>query len=1264
MPVNEPRTWPVRRTWAVGFALIALAILAGGYGFFRLETDGVRDAEYQAVAGIAELKATQLVQWRLERLADVGRTAGSPFLSRALSEWRSAGFSPARFGIWRERLKVEKVAGVADALLLDAAGNILASATEPPEPPGPVTTAAIASALATHEPTLSDFYRAADGSVRLDAVAEVNDPAGGPLGILVLRSAAGEFLYPFLQLWPTPSASAETILVRREGDAVVYLNELRHRAGAALSLRVPMSMTDSLAVQAVSGQDGRFEGVDYRGVAVLANVRPLPGTPWFLIAKVDADEASAEVRHRAGVVVIIVASFILLAAASTAFAYRQRQAGLFRNLYQAERRQREAREVFRTTLYSIGDAVITTDAEGRVELLNPVAETLTGWKDAEARGRPLEEVFRIVDEVTQTPVDGLSASVLREGRFAKLPNHTVLHARDGTTHPIAESSAPIRNDRGAIAGMVLVFRDEAAERAARRTLRESQRMLAGVLDTIPARVFWKDRQGRFQGGNVAFARDAGLASPAELLGKTDYEMSWKKDAARFQADDRQVVETGVPKLDFEEPQPTPDGGCLWLRTSKIPLCDAEGRTIGVLGTYEDVTLRKQAEERIRRLNRTLAVLSDINQAIVRERDLVALHRETCRIAVGKGGFRFAWIGMVDAATARVIPVAHAGEAGDYLETIDIDLGDDVRVAGPTGAALRRGEHAICNDLEHDSYAPPWRTMALQLGFRSSGAFPLKVAGRTIGAINLYSSEPGFFDEEELTLLDELAMDLSFALEHADAETGRRQAEERARHLAAFPELNPNPVLEFAADGTLAYANRAAQALAASAGVADLPALLPADTRQIVAECLAQGQPRLRLETRSGPLTLSWSFYPIASQGTVHCYAGDITERLQLEARFRQAQKMEAVGQLAGGVAHDFNNLLTVIQGYCALLLADTGANVEQTEATKEIQAAANRATNLTRQLLTFSRRQPMQTRPLDLDDVVSGTGRMLQRLIGEDIVLHTRLLPGGAWIEGDAGMIEQVLLNLAVNARDAMPDGGELWLELSSVLLDEAGASRHPTARPGAFVCLSLRDTGRGIAAEHLPHIFEPFFTTKEVGKGTGLGLATVHGIIAQHRGWIEVESRPGEGTTFRVHLPRLPAGRSQPGSPREVAAVRGGQESILVVEDEPAVRTLAVRIREARGYRVQAAPDGAAAMELWRQQGGGFNLLLTDLVMPGGISGAQLAEQIRAEQPQLRVIYMSGYPGETAGRGLILQDGVNFLQKPFQPQNLAKAVRSRLDGE
>ena len=554
---------------------------------------------------------------------------------------------------------------------------------------------------------------------------------------------------------------------------------------------------------------------------------------------------------------------------------------------------------------------------------------------------------------------------------------------------------------------------------------------------------------------------------------------------------------------------------------------------------------------------------------------------------------------------------------------------------------------------------PWRDDALRLGYRSSGAFPLKVGGRTIGAINLYSGEPGFFDDEELTLLDELAMDLSFAIEHAETESGRRQAEERARHLAAFPELNPNPVFEFAADGTLAYANPAAHALAAAAGVADLPALFPPGTRQIVAECLAQGQPRLRLETQNGPRTLSWSFYPIASQGTVHCYAGDITERLQLEECFRQAQKMEAIGQLAGGVAHDFNNLLTVIQGHCGLLLLSaSAADTELTESAKEIQAAAIRAANLTRQLLTFSRRQPMQTRSLDLDDVVLSVGRMLQRLIGEDIVLHTRLLPGGAWVEGDSGMIEQVLFNLAVNARDAMPGGGELWLELDDVTLDEAAVRRHPAGRPGSFICLSLRDTGRGIAPVDLPHIFEPFFTTKEVGKGTGLGLATVHGIVEQHHGWIEVESDPGEGTTFRIHLPILPKRAALPGGPRDASRVRGGNESILVVEDEPAVRTLAIKILDAQGYRVQAAPSGVAALELWRQQAGAFDLLLTDLIMPGGVSGAQLAAQLRTEQPGLRVIYMSGYRGDTAGG----RPGRQFLTEAIRP-GASRKSRPHLSG-
>jgi PAS domain S-box-containing protein len=683
-----------------------------------------------------------------------------------------------------------------------------------------------------------------------------------------------------------------------------------------------------------------------------------------------------------------------------------------------------------------------------------------------------------------------------------------------------------------------------------------------------------------------------------------------------------------------------------------------GRTL-VYSLVFDITDRRRAEERIRHLNRTLAVLSDINQAIVRERELPVLYREACRIAVEKGGFRQAWIGLLDPGSMRVRPVANAGEPDDFVESLDINLADKELAAGPTGSAVKSGEHSICNDIEHDPRMKPWRETAMRMGYRSSGAFPLTVGGRTVGSISLYSGEPAFFDDEEITLLDELAMDLSFAIEHAEAEVGRRQAEERARHLAAFAELNPNPVLEFAADGLLTYANPAAQALVAAAGAADLSGLLPPNTRGIVADCLAQDRSRTGLETQYGPRTISWSFYPITSRKTVHCYAADITEHLLLQERYRQAQKMEAVGQLAGGIAHDFNNLLTVIQGNCSLLLAEADPSDKETmESAREIQAAAVRATNLTRQLLTFSRRQPMQLKLIELNEVVSSVSRMLQRMIGEDVVLHTSLLPGGAWVEGDSGMIEQVLFNLAVNARDAMPHGGDLWIGLEAVVLDEAAALRHPSGRPGSFVCLSMRDTGGGIADEHLAHIFEPFFTTKEVGKGTGLGLATVHGIVEQHRGWIEVESVPGQGTTFRVHLARLPAAGAPPDAPQDASRAPGGRESILIVEDEEAVRVLVAKVLGAEGYRVQAEPSGAAAMELLRRQGGGFDLLLTDLIMPGGVSGMQLAERFQAQLPALRVIYMSGYRGGTTGAG----PNERFLQKPFLPSELTAAVRACLD--
>ena len=388
---------------------------------------------------------------------------------------------------------------------------------------------------------------------------------------------------------------------------------------------------------------------------------------------------------------------------------------------------------------------------------------------------------------------------------------------------------------------------------------------------------------------------------------------------------------------------------------------------------------------------------------------------------------------------------------------------------------------------------------------------------------------------------------------------------------------------------------------------------------------------------------------------------DVTTQRRLEEQLRQSQKMEAIGQLAGGVAHDFNNILTVIHGHASLLLSSE-LEESASRSAQQISQAAERAAALTRQLLTFSRRQLIQPRKLDMNKIVGNMTDLLGRLLGEDVSLQLNYCPSPAMVEADVGMMEQVLLNLAVNARDAMPKGGKLTVRISIVDLDEAHVQRHPEARVGRFVCVSKTDTGCGIPPENLQRIFEPFFTTKEVGKGTGLGLATVYGIVKQHQGWIEVESTVGKGTTFRIYIPYVGSAQAETEKPTTQISIRGGTETILLVEDERSVRELVSRVLQKYGYKILPVGNGVEALETWNQHKNEISLLFTDLVMPDNMNGRELAEKLWAERPGLKVIFTSGYSTDIVGKDFKLEPGLNYLQKPYQPQALALAVRRCLD--
>src|ERR1039458_3242970 len=389
---------------------------------------------------------------------------------------------------------------------------------------------------------------------------------------------------------------------------------------------------------------------------------------------------------------------------------------------------------------------------------------------------------------------------------------------------------------------------------------------------------------------------------------------------------------------------------------------------------------------------------------------------------------------------------------------------------------------------------------------------------------------------------------------------------------------------------------------------------------------------------------------------------DVTERRRLEDQLRQTQKMEAIGQLASGVAHDFNNILAAIQLQAGLLKAEQSLSPEQLDFAGEIEKSAQRAADLTRQLLLFGRKQALQPRDLDLNEVVTSITKMLQRTLGEDVQMQFKFSPQPLLVHADAGMVDQILMNLSINARDAMPKGGQLIIETSAVKFDEVTAAQTSQARPGSFACVSVSDTGCGIPPEILPRIFEPFFTTKEVGKGTGLGLATVFGIVQQHQGWINVHSEAGQGTTFRIYLPRLTQRAAKKAVWSSLATIRGGNETILLVEDDPALRA-PIRIALSRlGYRVLEASNGIEALEVWKQHRAEIRLLLTDLVMPGGISGKELGEQLLQQDPKLKVIYASGYSADIVGKDFSLKEGVNFLAKPFAAHKLAQTVRNCLD--
>jgi two-component system cell cycle sensor histidine kinase/response regulator CckA len=717
-----------------------------------------------------------------------------------------------------------------------------------------------------------------------------------------------------------------------------------------------------------------------------------------------------------------------------------------------------------------------------------------------------------------------------------------------------------------------------------------------------------------------------------------------------------------------------DGTPFWNALSISPIRDAAGAVTHFVGVQTDVTERRaseeahfEREERLARQNRALRALT--RRETVFFHDFAAAVREVTETSAEALGVErvSVWLLDADRQTMRAVDLYEMGAArhsSDHvldakacpayfaaLETEPVISASDA-VADPRTREFANGyleEHGISSMLD----------AGLLLGGRVAGV----LCYEHVGPAREWSLDEQTFAAATAGLIS-IALEAS---ERTEVEQALRESEERYRIVA---ETATDAILTIDERSTILFANSATEAVFGYPPEqlvgGELAMLIPEASNHLLTGTGALGPRRLELRGlhRSGaeiPIEVSFGEY---RRGGRHLFTGivrDVSERRMLEDQLRQAQRMEAVGRLAGGVAHDFNNLLTVITGFGDLALRQLRPGDPMRPDLEEVVRAGERAASLTRQLLAFSRRQMLEPRVLDLNAVVIDLNRMLERLIGEDVELVLRLDESLRSVRADPGQIEQVIANLAVNARDAMPEGGTLTVTTSVVELGAHTARARGLEGAGEYVSLSVSDTGVGMDAETLTHIFEPFFTTKEVGKGTGLGLATVYGIVIQSGGALVVESEPNRGTTFTIFLPAYEGQVEARESTAFESRVPRGSETILVAEDERSVRKLATEVLKSAGYRVLEAENAGDALLVSEAYDGPIDLLLTDVVMPK-MSGRKLAERLVSERPSMKVLYMSGYTEDA-----ILQHGVSeertaFLPKPFAPEELGRRVREVLD--
>ena len=1331
---------PERISYQLATVLVLIAagiVISGG---LYLRTDGRRyraEVEHQLSAA-AELKMNELTQWRFERLGDavvfLGNTSFSGLVRRVFDKPQDPQ-AHTQLQAWLT--KVQTYYQYNELSVLDARGAERLAVPEGRTPVSSVIALRVPEVIRANEVVFQDFYRNEhDQRVYLSVLVPIFDERGQALGMLVLRIDPETYLYPLLHCWPTLSPTAETQLVRREGNDVLFVNELRFQKHTALTLRIPLAEKEVAAVKAVLGQKGIVEARDYREVPVLAALRAVPGSPWFLVARLDAAEVNAPLRERLLVIVLLMVGMLSVTAAGMRVFWQAQRVRHFRKLHKVE--QERAILIDSVTDY----AIFMLDPSGRVVSWNAGAGRLKGYRTDEIVGQHFSRFHTAEDVAGGKPANALETAT-REGRFEDEGRRV---RKDGSLFWANVVITALHDQTGQLLGFAKVTRDITERKQAEQALREGEERFRRLVEHIHDALVTDDDAGK-----ITFANDQFLAlfgferEQLPHLQLDDYVAPEWREQLRGRHDRSMRGETVPARFEYEGVRQ--DGRRLWLEVDVVPLKDGTGRVMGTQSAIRDVTERMQAKKAMSETLRfTQQILDTSPIGIITYKvsgEAVAANSTSAQLIGGSLGqvkaqnFRHIESWRQSGLLALAEEALASGEARRGEFHLTTTLGKEIWVEARF-APFSYGDEPHLLALFEDIYARKHAEQQLlhkkqeleaifqslpdlYFRLRRDGTIldylsgdrrklyvpPEQFLGKKIQTVLPAEVESQFedalreFDQSQTTVafeyelpadgqkavfearLSRLHDDEVIALvrditERKGTEEALRHAEEKYRRI--FEEAVVG-IFQTTPDGRYLAVN---PELARLYGF-DSPAELMASRTDIAHQSYVDPSERKRFKRRIEETGIVRDFQFQAyrkdgsklwwrenaravrdASGAVLYYEGtveDITERRTLEEQLRLAQRLEAVGRLAGGVAHDFNNVLGVIVGYSQMLEEAHAWTETQDRQVKEIRKAADRATGITRQLLAFSRKQILQPKALNLNALIADLIKLLRRLIGEDVELITNGHSDLGQINADPGQIEQIIMNLAINSRDAMPQGGKLVIETANVDLDHNYAAVHPPVVPGPYVMLAMSDTGCGMGAETQARIFEPFFTTKELGKGTGLGLSIVYGIVKQSNGYIWVYSEPGRGTTFKIYLPRVDESPETVAPGRSKASLPRGTETILLAEDEQAMRTMARLFLESNGYAILEARSGQEAMGIAQQHSGQIHLLLTDVIMPG-MSGRELAETLAASRADTKVLYMSGYTDEHIAQQGILNPGLQLLEKPFTKESLLGRVRDVLDAE